>query len=250
VGITAATSASGVLETGISTVLTEISSSITASVLGFQTIMAASSAPLDSSALDSSVSAVFTSNPTQILETPTAFANATAVLTSLGGGEAVTATATALGAAGSGGLLEPLPGSAITTESLKPLSSVDGASTAALEPLNGAAGASTATDANAAEATGTGDSEGSTTSLKPLGGSETVTSLQALSSLKETGQATGTFSTAVQTGSNATAGSASASNALISSTSSSTVPPNDAACMSLSWALSGGLTGLVAYLLL
>ncbi|KAK9417852.1 hypothetical protein SUNI508_01609 [Seiridium unicorne] len=250
-GAAAAASVSGLLDrTNTSTAITGLSSPVASSVQGFQTIVAASSA--STSVLEpASISlAVSTSSALQALATSLSVSNATAALTPLGGSEAVTATATAVGVAGSGGALAPLPGSAFTTASIKPLSGAESVPSNGVELLVGT-GSITTTSANAAAVTeSSGTETGSITSLKPLGGSETATSLQALSSLTGVTEATATFATAGQTGRNATAGVSSATNGLNSATSSSVVAPNVAASMALPWTIIGGLAGLITSLML
>lgn len=192
----------------------------TASLQGFQTIAASS---LVESVLESGISASELSS--QTLATSALFSNATAALTPLSGADGV-ATATA-GVVG--GALQPLPGSAAATGSLRPLNGAGagGSAASATELVSNAANsAATATEA--------------ITSLKPLGGStESVASLQPLSSIAST-----TFFQSGRAGATGTVNSGlngAASSAVVTAGAASTVLP---------WTMTGAVAGLVAYLLL
>lgn len=216
---TEAASASSVLGSGLnaSAVLT------TASLQGFQTISAASVATslAESDILTSELSP-------QTLATSALFSNATAALTPLSGADGV-ATATA-GAGVVGGALQPLPGSAAATGSLRPLNGVG---------AGGSAASATELVSNAANAAATATE--AVTSLKPLGGgsTESVASLQPLSSIAST-----TFFQSGRAGASGTVTgglNGAASSAVVTAGAASTVLP---------WTMTGAVAGLVAYLLL
>ncbi|ETS87511.1 hypothetical protein PFICI_01339 [Pestalotiopsis fici W106-1] len=236
-----ATSLSSAVENSATSVLTAPSATTTASAQGFQPIALSSSASLATSALESSVSSaltsalasVLTSDLSQTLATSELLSNnATAALTPLGSaGGAATATATATAV---NSPLQPLPGSSV-------------AATASLQPLNGAEGSASTTTAAGLEPLSNAAADATSTSLKPLGGTEAATSLQPLSSI--TGSAQSAATTFFQSGRAGASGTVTATNGFNSAVASSVLTAKAATNVMLPWMLSVVLAGITACLL-